>query len=129
VRGGIRLADELLKSLEIENDEINSLGSDLLALSDRLERRPNYPLELLLRKLILLQQINHNVDDTSNEMIELEQIQKFGDDDLDDDPDFEVIEYSCKSLQKLELLFVLIAVYLVQIFYGYQGAVVNPVAL
>ena len=74
VGGGVGLPNKLFKNFQIENDKVDGLGRDLLALRDSPERRPHSPPKLLLRKFALLEQIDSNIDNAGDEMVELEQI-------------------------------------------------------
>lgn len=66
ISSGIWFSDKFLKSFQVEDDQIDSLGSDLLTLGDCFESRPNSLLELFICKFVLFEQINNNVNNTGN---------------------------------------------------------------
>ncbi len=74
VSSSVWLSYEFFKSFQVEHNQIDSLCSDLLSLSNCFQSRPDSFLELFIRKFVLFKQINNDVDDAGNEVVEFQKI-------------------------------------------------------
>lgn len=112
----------------VEHEEVDRLRSHLLALHHALQRRPPRFREQIAAEPSLLEQVDDDVGHAGDEVAELEQVDQFGQDYPGEHARVEVLQHSRESLQEFELLLVLVAADLVEVFDRDERAVVHPLA-